>query len=733
MLYSRLILFCLAQCMTQLVPASTLLDMSLEELMQIKITAATGTPTPLYQAPAISNVITAQDIQKTGATTLAEALEQIPGLHISLSTRKNLQTVFSIRGIHTSSNNQVLLTINGIPVRQPFAGTRIATYRLPTANIARIEVIRGPGSAVHGADAFSGVINVVTKDSEDLNGFHAGARMGSFDSQAFWLQYGQSFADWQLAFSLENLKSDGDDRRRLSRDAATPLGTSLSDQYPMQTYYDILNARAEIKNQRWTVSLSRWLQREAGTGPGILQAIDPVGWQKGGITELDIEYRLPELLPDWQMRTRLSHQKIKDDNLFMLLPPGSVMPVGDDGNLGTTPHPDCPETGGPRPAKACLTAFTDGLFGAPGGKMTSSYWTFDAIFNGMAQHRIRINTGATYHKMYDVHHAKNFGPGTPAAHIGDQIASQGLPPGNLWIMDGNLTDVGQTDSSFIAPNNQRRQSWHLALQDEWKFAPDWTFTGGARYDHFSDFGSTFNPRAALVWQTSPQLTSRLLYGSAFRAPAMSELYLINNPARVGNPNLQPEKNQTLELAFDFRPSASWRHKINSYYYQASNLIEADPQQQSQNTGEQTGYGLELESHWQASREVNLMASYAWQRAEDKKHNSRIANYPGRELSAGITWQPGRDWQINSQLHHIMDRRRASFDRRDRIDDYSWMTVTANYAINSQLEIAASIRNLLNDNAREPGQASTRYLAEDYPLARRHGFIELRYTLDGIQR
>jgi outer membrane receptor for ferrienterochelin and colicins len=61
------------------------------------------------------------------------------------------------------------------------------------------------------------------------------------------------------------------------------------------------------------------------------------------------------------------------------------------------------------------------------------------------------------------------------------------------------------------------------LQDEWSFARDWILTGGIRYDHYSDFGGTTNPRLALVWEASQNVTGKLMYGTALRSPSFVEL------------------------------------------------------------------------------------------------------------------------------------------------------------------------------------------------------------------
>ncbi len=114
------------------------------------------------------------------------------------------------------------------------------------------------------------------------------------------------------------------------------------------------------------------------------------------------------------------------------------------------------------------------------------------------------------------------------------------------------------------------------LQDEWQLADDWQLTAGVRYDEYSDFGGTINPRAALVWDINQQLTSKLLYGRAFRAPTFSEQGNQNNPVLLGNRNLRPETINTYEWAFDYRPVSSLRTAVNLYYYQIESLISVVP-------------------------------------------------------------------------------------------------------------------------------------------------------------
>ena len=112
------------------------------------ISLATGTTQSIATAPAVATVITAEEIERLGATTLAEVLATVPGLHVS--TERAVSDIFVIRGFFHPFNVQVLVLINGIPVNDVVNGGRPQAWSMPVHDIARIEVIRGPGSALYG-------------------------------------------------------------------------------------------------------------------------------------------------------------------------------------------------------------------------------------------------------------------------------------------------------------------------------------------------------------------------------------------------------------------------------------------------------------------------------------------------------------------------------------------------------------------------------------------------------
>jgi outer membrane receptor for ferrienterochelin and colicins len=481
----------------------------------------------------------------------------------------------------------------------------------------------------------------------------------------------------------------------------------------MQTQYNTLNSRLGVSNDRWDISLSSWLQRDGGLGPGVAQAIDPVGYNNIESYQFDAGYRFAEKLNGWEMSSRLSHQYINDQNVFGLFPPGTVLPIGNDGNISTAPNPNCPVV--PSLGKACLVSFPNGVWGNPGAVYNNDSLELNSLYAEQAGHLIRANIGTSQQAMA-ASETKNFGPGTPAA----------LVTGSS-VLTGTLTDVTGTSSVYMP--DTKRTAVYLALQDEWQFAPDWTLTTGVRDDSYSDFGNTINPRVALVWATNYNLTSKLLYGSAFRAPSFSELYAKNNPAILGNPQLKPEKVQTTELAFDYRPSFAWQHLFNTYYYKAQDLIGYAPTAAgllAQNLNSQDGYGFEYETKWKPTDALQFGASYSWQKSTIQNGNTTIPDAPGQLFSTSLLWKAQDDWSVYANTNSVMNRVRTAADTRGNIADYTFVNLTVRKQLSKSVEFATSARNLFNVAVFEPSNGT---IPGDYPLAGRSVFAELSYHLD----
>ena len=491
------------------------------------ISIATGTAKPLHLAPSVASVITAREIKALGAQTLDEALEFVPGLHVSRD-QYSQSAIFSIRGIHSNFNSQVILLINGHPINEPINGSRPPQFKLPVANISRIEVIRGPGSAVYGADAFAGVINVITKRADEINGTVAGARVGSFGSKDIWAQHGTQFAGWKAAFSFERNTTDGDNERYIEQDFLNNSGN-------MNTQNTVYNSSINLEKDNWNLWLNSWNLKDAGVGVGSTQTLDPLGKQEVNQYTAKLNYKDKKFAENWQLESNLTYRTGDQQFHYQLFPAGTVVQLDSEGNIWT-----------PGATSAGYAQFTNGMRGNPGGELEHGSFETAFSYHGHNSHLVRLAFGMKYDRVI-AKESKNFGPG-----VLDDMSFGPTPGTATPIIPGTLISVTGTDNIFL-PNSSRTVR-HLSLQDEWQFARDWELTSGIRYDHYSDFGSTTNPRLALVWATRYNLTSKLLYGRAFRTPSFGELYFINNPATIGNEALNPEVLDMVELAFDYRPT-----------------------------------------------------------------------------------------------------------------------------------------------------------------------------------
>jgi iron complex outermembrane receptor protein len=161
---------------------------------------------------------------------------------------------------------------------------------------------------------------------------------------------------------------------------------------------------------------------------------------------------------------------------------------------------------------------------------------------------LRIGAGHDDLDMYRTREFKNF-----------SFITSGPLAGLPTPTPGGQVIEFPVDQSFLEP--QRRRIDYAYVQDEWSLARDWTLTAGVRRDICSDFGGATNPRAALVWDATLDLTVKLLHGRAFRAPALAEQYSIN-PVTRGNPALRPETFTATRHSWNAR-SPAWRCRRRS--------------------------------------------------------------------------------------------------------------------------------------------------------------------------
>lgn len=666
------------------------------------VSIAAGVRQPISSAPAVASVITAETITAMGATDLDEVLETVPGLHVSRS-HIGYNPIYIFRGINSRYNPQVLVLINGVPITNLHLGDRGNSWGgMPVEAIARIEIIRGPGSALYGADAFAGVINIITKTGRDMvpsNRIVAGAGEHGTFSAAYLKSW--QLARWDIGLVVEHQQTDGHDAI-IDSDAQTKLdaASDTSASYapgPVSLSRENTDIRFDMQlEDRWHLRVGYQGRRDWGIGAGVAEAIDPSGRYASDKYNLDLTWRRSFFKEKLLLETTgsyldTSHEVEKN---LIIYPPGV--------DLGQGVYPE-------------------GFIGNPEVFERHYRLGFSAQLVDIERHYMSLGAGYYKGDLHKVKESKNFGIN---------------PDTGLGIIPGSaLVDVSDTDYVFL--REDYRENSFVYLQDIWRLANDWELTAGVRHDHYSDFGGTTNPRFALVWQTRYDLTTKILYGQAFRAPSFAETRAINNPVVLGNPGLKPESLRSYELAFDYRATENLNLLLNIYHYLWHDIIEfvGDPDQSSntaQNLGRQEGNGFEFEINWRPRPNLLASTNFSYVDISAAESSDEGAMAPERQLFSKLQWQPSRSWLTYISATYVGGRGRSAQDQRGNTDDY--VLTDLNLMVSGkQYPWSASFRiaNLLDSDAREPTwwTQPAANIPNDLPLAGRHYFIKFSLAFE----
>jgi len=657
-----------------------LIALDLDKIMDIKV--ATDTPKELAEAPSVISIITEEDIKATGAKTLAEAIQGVPGIHVTESHLRS-HTMYSLRGIQTDYTPHFLMLIDGVAEKVLSSPLPL---NFPVNSIKRIEVIRGPNSAVYGADAFSGVINVITKRGKDVEGSQIGGSLGSFDSEELWVSIASKEKNLLSLLTIYYGATMGDRNRK------TPVGILNSEREDFSIHLN-------LDYENWSMTNLYYQSRVGlGTSAGIWANNHDFADVERYRLNLSYDERLNEFLEFAANIVYTYH----DSETYIVLFPSGEFPVGFDGNLLTEPFTP--------------VDFPSGVIGNPSTE--GKNWAFNAkaIFSPNNGHRLRVALG--YDTIdFSPREKKNFGPGI-------------LDTNNYKSVSESLVDV--TGTPFIFAPKYKRELYYISLQDEVFLTGNIELTIGLRYDYYNDFGSTINPRIAMVWNTFQGFNTKLLFGKAFRAPNINELSFRNNPTVIGNPELDSEEISMLELVFDYQINNQISSVINFYNYKADKLISQDLQFVYQNKGVLEGYGAELELMWKPSSAISVTANYAYQKSEDPNTEEDKSLAPRSLTYFALRYNISEGWLATIQSKLVKNRKRERLDSRPEVSDYLKTDFILNYRTDDNAwNIQLKINNVFNEDIREPVPNTPLFnldfgFSTDIPMEGRAAFVSASY-------
>ncbi len=352
-------LFTLAEMATaraaQHVPQD-LMEMSLEALMEIEVTSSAKRPQKKSEAAAAIFVITGDDLRRWGVSNIPDALRRVPGLQVARINDSNW--AITARGFNSRFANKLLVLIDGRSVYTPlFAGVYWESNEVMLEDVERIEIIRGPGGTLWGANAVNGVINIITRSAVDTQGTLVSAGIGNEEKALVSLRHGNSITDtmkyrvygkFRLSDSGEEIDSGlisparHDDTRftqggfRMDwENGRTDSHTLQGDLYRGHTGQHVRAASLpdpfiDESNYRGGNLLYRWAHRSTPDSDWMLQAyIDSVSLNSDVLSEdrttFDIEFQqhrrinLHELI--WGLNYRLVSDHPAATQLYSLDPP----------------------------------------------------------------------------------------------------------------------------------------------------------------------------------------------------------------------------------------------------------------------------------------------------------------------------------------------------------------------------------------------------------------------------
>lgn len=654
------------------------------------ISLATGSKKLIKKAPSVATVITADDIRNMGARNLSEVLDTVPGLHVSKSGQ-NMAPEFWFRGISTTFTPQTLFMVNGTSTKSVVRGDNHTVWgEYPIHAIERIEVIRGPGSALYGADAFSGVINIITKKIDQSRRNEFGAKVGSFDTVNTWFNGQFNIGSWQFAANFEYLGSDGyegvitaDAQSAIDKFTSQPI--SLAPGY-LNVGFDALDIWLTAENELFSIDFGFQDRGDVETGQGALEALDDIGKSHSSKYILNAEFKDLQVSDNYFISAKASYY-------------GSSQSIDEALHL--------------LPAGAFNNLYPEGLIGNPGWEEETTHIELSTRYTGITNTEISLGTGYERQNLYQVTESKNF------------YADFSPRP-------NGVEDVSDTDEVFMPEAD--RESYFIYLQALMQLAPDWELTAGGRFDDYTDIGSTFNPRLALVWSTSLNLTSKLLYGRAFRAPSFAELLTLNNPVALGNSSLAPEIIDTIELAFNYSYSPDLSFDFNIYKYEIEDLITFVQNGNSgtataQNQGQRTGQGFEASAIYHYKDDLTFHSNLAYVKAEDNIVNSNVGEHPSLQAYIRSDWSVSGQLSLSGQVSYIANRSRVPGDSRKELDDYVLVNLMSKYQFSdNNMSIELNIVNLFNDDIREPSSANITAgqinIPNDLPQAERSAYLSI---------
>lgn len=668
-----------------------LAEMSLEELLNLEITTASKSLQKTSEAPATIYVITNDQIKSRGYINLEEALEDIPGVEIQRKSVTETSNNYSFRGI--SGNDKFVVLLDGIRVSSIVGTPHAISNNYSIANAKRVEVILGPASALYGADAFSGIVNIITYEGGDFNGIELSSQYGSFNTYDGNLRIGGQKGEIKFSLNGKYYHSDEpnfskeykDDYSWYNNEYQNGGQVRLAPQPGLEDI--IINAPLVDYETPTDAYFVHGKLNYNDFELGFMSNLESHSSSVGGRPEYNI-YDKDATYDIAVTSFYLRHNFTSDNEKFGI---ESVISHG---------------ISELKPESKFVNTFTSYGDGYKYGK--ESITRIEEQLNWNIKKHISLIGGVSFENINALPKTGDL----PFEFDVDKAADLQ----DIYYLGTNVNDQFGNDLTIYQDFyylNYQNYGGYLQLQG--LFADRFGLTLGGRLDYNTRYGLTINPRAGFTYKASEKLNFKLLYGQAYLAPSPYTAYqhygsfmttedgggnvtgLVGPFWHLPNPDLEPEKLSSTELGLNFNATENLIFSANGYYNMIKDLIviEGNPGGTFQdvaitfverpvNKGEATTYGFTVRGDYRLSiGESTINSNLAYIYSDGDIDGEPLPYSAKNTIKAELAWKfkglnvSARLINRSSSLHGIM--KDANGDPLE-VDGFTTVNLTASYKI-----------------------------------------------------
>ncbi|MBU0678849.1 MAG: TonB-dependent receptor [Verrucomicrobia bacterium] len=625
-----------AKTVTAASDVDELLDLPIEDLFNVSITTASKISESVDVAPATVYVITQEQIERLGLRDLKDILALVPGVdtvdpHFFLEGgQRGFMGPFS----------QSLILINGREMNNLIAGETFISNQFRSRNIKQVEIIAGPGSALYGANAVAGVINIITKTEEDVDGVEVSLSYGSFSTKEANILFGKQEGDFKIYGSVSLYRSEGEDFSRFLSDTskASPAAENnayrhLPDSYGYNNESEAIPVSLYVENKNFYAGVD-YYRNTSGRGTAGIQ------WDYNKSED----YR--EMLLTYGGYKR---QDLLDGKLDLKLEYRYYWEKFWGNHTESEGPLENPYTGETNITVEGISE-VDAFRGFYSNKRSE----------GSSRHEVNYET--TY--RLDERHTLIAGVDFETADI------IGAP----W---------SRTEKPHPKPGEFQKlpefsnYKWGVYAQDQSRLLDDrLILTVGARYDKHERYGDTFNPRGGLAYRATDKTIFKFLYGESFREPNVFEL----GTAEDTEGNAAPMEVKTYELGWHQYLGRHLKNEAVLFRNKAENLIFADTTFGGYaNGGELVSEGFEDQVNFQYGKLKGFL-NYTYTTAEQEDpagKQTEVYDIPRHKANLAAMYDFGGRYSAGFVARYRGEVETEYHDEIYEIDDYIACDLTFN--------------------------------------------------------